>query len=84
MILGLLRLVDGELGRWVRLQPLVRDLSTTPDRSSERPCVKSRFSPVEGGESVPKTGCQRVVGVLIRQRFGRVARPVVGGADFSV
>ena len=68
VILGLLGLFDGELGRRVRLQPLVRDRLTTPDRSSERPCVKSRFSPVEGGEPVPKTGC--------RARRRRSAPPV--------
>jgi hypothetical protein len=84
VILGLLGLLDGELSRRVRLQTLVWDGLTTPDRSAERPCVESGFSPVEGGESVPKTGRERVVSILIGEQFGRVARPIVGGAGFAV
>jgi hypothetical protein len=84
VILGLLGLLDREFSRRVRLQSLVWDGLTTPDRSSERPCVESGFSPVKGGESVPKAGRQRVVSILIAEQFGRVARPIVGGAGFTV
>src|SRR6266508_6948881 len=84
VLVGLLGLVDRQLGSRVGLETLVGNRPTTHDRSAERPRVESRLSSSEGRQPVPKFSGNGIVGVLGGEQLGGVTGTVAGTTCFSV
>jgi hypothetical protein len=72
------RLLDGELGRRVRLQAFVRDGRAATDRATVAPVFDPLESPIERREAVPQASGHGVVDSLLCQWLRRIRRIAFG------